>query len=772
MIQLFQLRGKSTLFLAIVALGVAGSARAQVNVLTSNYDNERTNANLQEVALNPKTVTSKTFGKVGTFAVDGQVYAQPLFVSGLQISGKGKRNVLYVATMHNSVYAFDTDALPSDTPLWQVNLGASITAAMLNFTDILPETGILSTPVIDLSRQVLYVVSDSLENGGPVFRLHALSLQDGRELLNGPVKIEVSIPGFGVGSTEDGNLKFDAYIQLQRPGLALVNGTVYLAFGSHADFGNFHGWLMGYDASDLQRKPAVFNTSPNHWGGSIWQSGRAPAIDDQGNIYVTTGNGEFDGDESFSESILRFSSTLTPANAGDLTIADWFTPHDWDNLNNTDWDFGSTGAILVPKTKFLLSGSKAGVLYMMSRDHLGHIDDGESQAIQRAQVNQWGLFEMALWNHDSGPIVYAHEPWGSVKAFKIVKNQINETMLSATEPIRSMYTGIAVSAKGGAEGTGILWQTTGNYDIKGVPGTLHAFDGSDLTKELWNSQMVPDRDTLGRFAKFVAPTVANGRVYVPTFSNTVSVYGLLSGTLPGNNPPQVTAVVNAGSFLGDAVAPGEVVAIFGLGLGPAELTDMDATSSGSVPTSLAKTRVFFDGVPVPVIYTSSSQVSAVVPFNTLGPTTNVQVEFDGQMSASLVVPVAAAAPGFFSFDGNGGGFGAVNEDGTANGWDTPAAPGSVVTLYITGAGITDPASVDGLLTPTNGPFPSPILPVAISMDGHPAEVLYAGAAPGMLAGIVQVNVRIPDTAAVGVVISVTLSVGDYSSPNYISLNVQ
>lgn len=270
---------KTKLQFSVVALVVglcSALNAAPVDVLSANYDNARTNGNLQESILNQSNLNQNSFGKLASFAVDGQIYAQPLYVSGVSISGAGARNVVYTVTMHNSVYAIDADALGSNTPLWQVNLGPSVPSSVLNFTDVLPEVGILSTPVIDLSRKAIYVVSDTLEDGAPVFRIHALALGDGDEMFGGPMVIAASVPGAGGGADNNGNLQFDASQQLQRPGLVLLDGAVFAAFGSHGDDGNFHGWMIGYDASNLRQQVAVLNTTPNSLGGSIWQAGRAP----------------------------------------------------------------------------------------------------------------------------------------------------------------------------------------------------------------------------------------------------------------------------------------------------------------------------------------------------------------------------------------------------------------------------------------------------------------------------------------------------------------
>ena len=302
----------------LVALSITASLIAQVSVLNVNYDKQQTGANLQETVLQP-TQNWTTFGKLGTYAVDGQVYAQPLYVPRVSINGHAY-NVVYVATMHNSVFAFDADAPQVATPLWQVNLGPPVPSGEYNFNDILPEIGILGTPTIDATNQVLYLVANTLPPGDssvPIFQLHALSLVDGHELNGGPVQIAATFPGNGAGSSA-GSVAFDATQQLQRPGLMLANGTLYIGFGSHADAGNYHGWLMAYDPATLQFK-AVFNTSPNGRQSAIWQSGRAPAIDSAGDIFAVTGNGDWDGQVNFGESVLHFSGT-------DLSLKDWYTP--------------------------------------------------------------------------------------------------------------------------------------------------------------------------------------------------------------------------------------------------------------------------------------------------------------------------------------------------------------------------------------------------------------------------------------------------------------
>ncbi len=738
---------------------------AQVNVLTANYDNSRTNANPYETLLGPRNVSTDSFGKIGSFPVDGQIYAQPLYVDNVQIPGKGSAHVVYTATMHNTVYAIDADAPGSVVPIWQVNLGASVPSSGFEFSDILPEVGILSTPVIDLGRQVIYIVSDTLEQGVPVFRMHALSLADGHEMLHGPVVISASVPGSGSGCN-GGMLPFDASMQLQRPGLALVNGTVYAAFGAHADAGSFHGWMIGYDASDLRRRVAVFNATPNSWGGSLWQAGRAPAIDSQGNIYAVTGNGDFTGESDFGDSVVKLSGR-------NLALLDWYTPDNWFDLRDDDADLGSAGAVLLPGDRQLLTIGKSGDLLLIDSESMGHVGPMHSATVQSFSARGAGIFGFALWNREDGPLVYLEEPSGEIHAYRIANGHLDAGVLSENQTSAPTYFGgIAVSANGSVGGTGIVWQTTGDYDARQVPGTLHAFDAADLSRELWNSEMVPDRDRLGRFAKFVAPTVVNGRVYVPTFSNQLAIYGLLSDAGPANSDMEITAVVNGASLLGGAVAPGELVAIFGAHIGPPQSYLAEVDASGHASKLLANTQVLFDGVPAPLLYAASGELDAIVPFGIAGPTAQLQIVYQGKRSAPIDIPVALASPALFARDGTGGGPGAIlNADGSVNSFDNPASLGSAVVLYGTGLGQTDPPGDDGNVA-GRATLPAPVLPVRLLMDGQPAEIAYAGSAPGMVEGMVQVNARIPASVTPGPYVRVVLEAGDFISPSTITLSVR
>jgi hypothetical protein len=497
-----------------LVLFCAWLGHAQVNILTGNGNNDRTNANLQETELSPATVNSWAFGKLGVFAVDGQVYAQPLYVSGLATS-RGTQNVVFVSTMHNSVYAFDADALSPVGLLWQVNLGPSVPAALLfgQYGDIAFEAGILSTGVIDLQRSVLYVVADTLQAGMPAFSLHALDLATGMERLNGPVPVTASVAGTGSGARADGTLVLDPWQHIQRPGLLLASDSVYIAFGSHGDQDPYHGWMLRYDASDLSRQPGAYVSTPNGNGGSFWQSGRGPAADQDGNVYAITGNGDYDGIHNFGESFVKMSAEASG-------ILDSFTPSDWKSMSDNDFDL-SAGPALITGTHTVIGADKGGNLYVLSGDAMSQPGGA---ALMTASTGT--IFNFAVWSRGGSASIYVQGQQEPPKCFLVSGNVVNPQPVSiGVNAVRFARIGMTISANGDEEGSGILWETTGNYN-SGTPGTLHAYDASDLTNELWNSDMNSVRDQMPPITKFVSPTVANGKVYVPSSANAVVVYGI------------------------------------------------------------------------------------------------------------------------------------------------------------------------------------------------------------------------------------------------------
>ncbi|MGD0777517.1 MAG: hypothetical protein ABSC05_32385 [Candidatus Solibacter sp.] len=502
-------------------------SHAQVNILTANGDNNRDNANLQETQLSPATVSSSTFGELGVLPVDGQVYSQPLYVSGLAISG-GRRNVVYVTTMHNSVYAFDADAMSPVSILWQVNLGTPVPSSLLYgspWGDIANEVGILSTGVIDLQRGALYVVADVLEYGAPVFYLHALDLATGAERFNGPVALTASVSGSGSEALADGTIPFDPMLHIQRPGLLLANDSVYAAFGSHGDQDPYHGWMLGYDASDLSRQVGVYMSTPDGNAGAIWQSGRGPAADELGNIYAITGNGDNDGLRNFGEAFVKVSAT------GSDTL-DSFAPADWESMSDNDVDI-SAGPALVSGTHTVIGADKEGGLYVIDGDAMSQAGGATVIAASAGSI-----FNFAVWSAGGNASVYTQGQGEPVKCFQVTGNSVSPDPVStAVNAIPYGRIGMTISANGVEAGSGILWETTGDYNY-GTPGTLHAYDASNLANELWNSDMNQARDQMPPITKFVSPTVANGKVYVPGYSNVVMVYGLFSPA-PSVSPPPV-----------------------------------------------------------------------------------------------------------------------------------------------------------------------------------------------------------------------------------------
>lgn len=721
-----------------------GVSTAQINVTTANYGISRTNANTNESILTPQAVQT-SFGKVGAFPVDGQIYAQPLYVGGLTIPGVGAKNVVFVATMNNTIYALDASNPASQTPLWQVNLGPAVpSAAIPDLTDINPQVGILSTPVIDPNAQILYAVAEVYQNGAPVFELHALSLANGQEMLNGPAIITASVTGTAPDAI-DGVVSFDPFWHLQRPGLALANGMVYICFGSHGDAGYYHGWVMAYQASNLQ--PAgVFITTPNGGGGGIWQSGHAPMVDSVGNVYVVSGNGDFDGVANFSCSVIKL--------AANLSMLDFFTPAEWQYLNANDLDVGSTGAIL--SGNLILAGDKGGRLITLNPSKLGGVES--TPGAQDFLASAAGIFDLAMWQTSGGTFLFEHDWNGYLKSYAVSSSGINETpVATGTWLGDSLYQGLAVSSNGASNG--IVWETTGDHSQPGIPAILHAWDATTLT-EIWDSTLNAD-DVVGSFATFVPPLVANGQVYVPTFSNQLGIYGLKSTGVSAAASPEISAVLNGASMLQNSVAPGEVVTILGTSLGPATVQNGALDANGNLAGVLGGTQVLFDGVAAPLLSVSATAVSAVVPFEVNG-STLMMVENGAGQSNPVSLPVDPTSPGLFSSSGLGTGqVSALNEDGTVNSATNPANAGSIVSLFATGLGQTNPPASDGAIA--NGVLALATAPISVLIGSLPAYVVYAGAAPGEVNGVYQINVRIPPTSPTGSVVLIVVQAGNADS---------
>ncbi len=509
---------------------------AQVNVLTYHNDNARTGQNLNETLLTPANVNSNTFGRLFLQNVDGQVYAQPLYMANVAITNQGMHNVVFVATEHDSVYAFDADsnAGSNAAPLWQVsfiNPAASVTT--VPYTDVAcvnlaPEIGVTGTPVIDPATGTLYVEAKTKEVSGAntsyVHRLHALDIGSGQEKFGGPVVIQPTSPGTGNGTDGAGHISFDGRWQMNRPGLLLVNETVYIAYGSHGDIGPYHGWLLGFDARSLQPN-GVLNLTPNGGLGGIWQGGDGPAADANGNIYFITGNGTFDATNgNYGDSFAR----VTPGGTN-LTVADYFTPYDQQNLADSDLDLGSGGLLLLPDSvgavnhPHLLAGAgKGGTIYLLDRDNLGQFNAADnSQAVQTLVGGAvvWSYGTPAYWNN----LLYYVGANDHLKAFNFSGGRLNPNPVSTG--MFFAWPGATPSISADGTNNGIVWVLQSNAANLGYGAAiLHAFNATNLAQELYDTSQTGGRDYPGDAVKYTVPTIANGKVYVGG-SSSIAVFG-------------------------------------------------------------------------------------------------------------------------------------------------------------------------------------------------------------------------------------------------------
>jgi fibronectin type 3 domain-containing protein len=521
------------------------SASGGATAYTSDYagmftyhdDNLRTGQNLGETVLTPANVSSSTFGKLFSLPLDGIAYAAPLYVENVAIPNKGTHNVVYVATEHDSVYAYDADG-QSSTPLWKdsfINPANGVTTVSADDVgeccDIAPEIGITSTPVIDKSTNTMYVVVKTKEvSGGTtnyVQRLHALDLTTGAEKLGGPVVIQATVPGTGIGST-NGQLAFNSLRENQRTGLLLVNGVVYFGFASHGDNQPYHGWIFGYNASTLQRTLA-FCVTPNQEGAGVWMSGDGIASDSTGSLYYITGDGEFDGNTGgpdWGDSYIR----MTPAGV----VSDYFTPSNQDALNAGNHDLGSGGALLLPDQPGahpheMLSSGKDGSIYLVDRDNMGHYSTSTNNIVQTVP-NAFPNGQPEPGNFTAPVYFNGYVFFGptndTLQAFKLTNG-----LLSTSATFRSAVVfgerGASMAASANGSSNGILWAVQRNDTS---PGVLYAYDPTNSSNgtlnEIYDSSQAGSRDTLDAAAKFNPPTIANGKVFVAGVSQ-LTVYGLL-----------------------------------------------------------------------------------------------------------------------------------------------------------------------------------------------------------------------------------------------------
>jgi hypothetical protein len=525
-------------------------------VYVSNYpgtfmrdvDMLRTGLNDRETVLTPANINKTHFGKLFSYALDGVSDASPLYVPNVNIPGQGAHNVVYIGTEHDSVYAFDADGL-STGPLWHVSfLGPGVTSVPADDVasdDISPEIGITGSPVIDPATNTLYVVAKtkevSVRTTTYVHRLHALDFTTGLEKLGGPVVIQASVPGTGVG----GNGSIVPFISLrenQRTALLLTNGVVYIGFASHGDVLPYHGWVLGYRASDLKQVLAYADTPDGSQGG-IWQGGDGLATDANGNLYFVTGNGTFDvnmGGRDYGDSIMK----LSPAGI----VLDYFTPHDQAYLNAKDLDLGAGGATLLPDQPgphphLAIASGKSGTIYVVDRDSMGGFRSGDDNQIVQSLVSVFPINYRApvYWNGH----LYFSADLDHIKSYQIT-NGLLSMLPTSQSSLFVNFPGATLRPSANGTNNGILWAIERiDFPQAPMPGVLHAFDASNLGIELYNSTQAPNnRDGIDYAAKWSAPLVVNGKVFVAT-NSSLTAFGLLPDVDtpgPGGRPPQITAI--------------------------------------------------------------------------------------------------------------------------------------------------------------------------------------------------------------------------------------
>ncbi len=509
----------------------ASTGGSAIDVVTYHYDNMRTGQNVNEMTLTPANVTVSTFGKLGEFAVDGLVDAQPLLLSNLAIPGGGSKNVVYVVTEHDSIYAFDADSITASggTALWHVSalLSGETTSDDRSCTQVTPEIGITSTPVIDRSRNAIYVVAMSKDSTGSYHqRIHALDLTTGNELFGGPVDVQASYPGTGDNSS-GGSVVFDPKQYKERASLLELNGTIYTMWSSHCDHRPYTSWIISYNADTLAQTN-ILNLVPNGSEGAIWMSGAAPAADASGNIYMIVANGDFDttlNSQGFPTNgdcgncFAKITSTVP------LTLLDYFTPLNTVSESDSDTDFGSGGELLLPdvvdgngNTRHLAVGSgKDANIYVVDRDNMGKFS-GTADNIYQLITGQLSGGVYSKPSYFNGTVYYGANG-DAVKAFPIVNGQL-ATFPSSRSGHTFGYPGATPSISASGTTNGIVWVVENSS-----PAVLHAYDATNLSNELYNSTQASGGKDNFSSNKFITPMVANGRVYVGT-SSSVAVFGL------------------------------------------------------------------------------------------------------------------------------------------------------------------------------------------------------------------------------------------------------
>jgi len=510
---------------------IVNSATASaIDVVTYHNDIARTGQNLNETILTTANVNSTTFGKIRSLSVDGKVDAQPLYLASLQNVGGGTHNVVYVATEHDSVYAFDAD---SGAQLWKVSmLGASETTSDARGCDqVVPEIGITATPVIDRTagpQGVIYVVAMSKSASGNYFqRLHALDVTTGAELFGGPQDIRATFPGTGDNSS-NGNVIFDPAQYKERAALVLLNGVVYTTWASHCDIRPYTGWIIGYNQTNLAQT-SVLNIVPNGTEGSIWMSDTGPSVDSSGNIYVLVANGDFGttlnasgfpSNGNFGNAFLKISTS------SGLAVADYFEMSNQQQENASDADLGSGGPLILPDLNdgsgnirhLAVGAGKDGHIYVVNRDAMGKFNSSSNNIYQDLTgVLGNGVSAMPAYFNNT---IYYGAVGDAIKAFKITNAKLSTSPNFQTSN-SFIYPGATPSISANGTSNAILWAAE-----NGGTAVLHAYDATNLHELYDSNQASGGRDQFGTGNKFITPMIVNGKVYVGT-TNSVGVFGLL-----------------------------------------------------------------------------------------------------------------------------------------------------------------------------------------------------------------------------------------------------
>jgi hypothetical protein len=604
-----------------VAVGSAAWAQGFAGVLTQHNDLARTGQNLNETALTTTKVRASTFGKLFSYPVDNQVYAQPLYVPSVSIPGQGTHNVLYVATEGDSIYAFDADGL-GPTLLWSVNFtnpaaGVNVISCVLSGLEcgVYPNIGITGTPVIDPATNIMYVLVRTAETSSGVThyfqRLHALDITTGGEMLGGPVAVTGAVPGTGAGSNH-GIVTFNTLHENNRPGLVLANNNIYIGYS-----GSAHGWIMAYNAQTLAQT-AIFNTTPNGVLGGVWASGNGLAVDSSGNLYASTGDGTFDantGGPDYADTLLKLSPTLQ--------VLDYFTPMDQACRAplSIDLDLGSGGPMILPTQggnfpdevieagkggapcDLFPDGNYATPIYLVNRGGMGGYNSNQDQDIQTIEGTPHGYWSNpAYWQGPTSAFVYysgvTSETGGSaggdfLKAYSVTNGTVSASPASQTANLFRIGSTPSISANGTSNG--ILWAMERRDPLSSSPGNqtaiLHAYSAANVATQLYSSGQTKVfsrvRDQMGCATKFQTPTIANGKVYVGT-ENEIDVFGLLPTTLTAPMPSVSVPCFTFGNQpVGTTSAPQTTVLT---NLGPGTLTISAVSVQGLNPSEFAQTN--------------------------------------------------------------------------------------------------------------------------------------------------------------------------------------